>query len=129
MRLDRSERGVWGGSKPSHLSDTWGCGYAAPTPRMQYTGSSFAEMLTLRFGWAFFPRARVEPPRGPFPRRAGFSAHVPDTVLDVALVPTVQAAVRAGERVRRLQRGKVQGQALFIGVALLGLLAWWLVWW
>jgi hypothetical protein len=86
-------------------------------------------MLTLRFGWAFFPRARVVPPRGPFPRHAAFSSHVPDTVLDVALVPAVEAAARAGERVRRLQRGKVQGQALLIGVALLALLAWgFLVW-
>jgi hydrogenase-4 component B len=24
---------------------TWGCGYVAPTPRMQYTSSSFAQML------------------------------------------------------------------------------------
>jgi hydrogenase-4 component B len=109
-------------------AETWGCGFAAPTARMQYTGSSFAEMLTLRFGWAFSPRAHVEPPRGPFPARASFSSHVPDTVLDAALVPAVRAAVDAGERVRRLQRGKVQGQALLVALALLGLLGWWFGW-
>jgi hydrogenase-4 component B len=110
-------------------AETWGCGYAAPNARMQYTGSSFAEMLTLRFGWAFSPRAHVDPPRGPFPAHASFSSHVPDTVLDVALAPAASAIVQAGERVRRLQRDRVQGQALLIALALLGLLAWWFVWW
>jgi len=111
------------------LAETWTCGYTRPTPRMQYTGSSFAEMLTLRFGWAFFPRARVEPPRGPFPQRAAFSSHVPDTVLDVALLPVLQSASWGAERVRRLHRGQVQGQALLVGLALLGLLAWRFLWW
>ena len=71
-------------------SETWGCGYARPTARMQYTGSSFAEMLILRFGWALLPRAHVVPPRGPFPRHASFESHVPDAVLDTALVPILR---------------------------------------
>ena len=110
-------------------SETWGCGYARPSARMQYTGSSFAEMLTLRFGWAFFPRARVKPPRGPFPKHAAFSSHVPDTVLDVALVPSIKTASWAAEHVRRLQRAQVQGQALLVGITVLGLLAWRFLWW
>ena len=110
-------------------SETWGCGYARPSARMQYTGSSFAEMLTLRFGWAFFPRARVKPPQGPFPRHAAFSSHVPDTVLDVALLPSVKTASWLAEHARRLQRAQVQGQALLVGVTLLALLAWRFLWW
>src|SRR5262249_7835739 len=35
---------------------TWGCGYLAPTPRMQYTSSSFAQMLVGLFSWALRPR-------------------------------------------------------------------------
>jgi hydrogenase-4 component B len=96
---------------------------------MQYTGSSFAEMLTLRFGWALFPSARVDPPRGVFPRRAAFSSHVPDTVLDVALVPVLRSASAGAERVRRLHTGRVQVQALLVAVALLALLAWRFIWW
>jgi hydrogenase-4 component B len=119
---------LWRRRARGPVAETWGCGYAAPTARMQYTGSSFAQMLTLRFGWAFFPRARVEPPRGPFPASAAFSSHVPDTVLDVMLLPATRLATGAGERVRRLQRDKVQGQALLVVVALLGLLAWWVAW-
>ncbi|HEX9288311.1 MAG TPA: proton-conducting transporter membrane subunit [Anaeromyxobacteraceae bacterium] len=110
-------------------SETWGCGYARPTPRMQYTGSSFAEMLTLRFGWAFFPRAHVVPPRGPFPQRASFSSHVPDTVLDVALMPVLRTASWGAELARRRHGGQVQRQALYVGVALVALLAWRFLWW
>ncbi|HVI76302.1 MAG TPA: oxidoreductase, partial [Anaeromyxobacteraceae bacterium] len=110
-------------------AETWGCGYTRPTPRMQYTGSSFAEMLTLRFGWAFFPRARVDPPRGAFPHHAAFSSHVPDTVLDVALVPVLRSASWGAEHVRRLHRGQVQWQALLVGLALVTLLAWRFLWW
>ena len=110
-------------------ADTWGCGFTRPTPRMQYTGSSFAEMLTLRFGWAFFPRARLVPPRGPFPHHAAFSSHVPDTVLDVALLPVLRSASWGAQRVRRLHRGQVQGQALLVAVTLIALLAWRFLWW
>jgi formate hydrogenlyase subunit 3/multisubunit Na+/H+ antiporter MnhD subunit len=110
-------------------TETWGCGYARPSPRMQYTGSSFAEMLTLRFGWAFFPRARLTPPRGPFPRHAAFRSRVPDTVLDVALVPSIKTASWAAEHLRRLQRAQVQAQALLVGITLVALLAWRFLWW
>ena len=110
-------------------SETWGCGFARPTPRMQYTGSSFAEMLILRFGWALFPRAHVVPPRGPFPRRASFESHVPDAVLDAALVPLLRGGAWGADWARRLQRGQVQRQALLVALSLLGLLAWRFIWW
>jgi NADH:ubiquinone oxidoreductase subunit 5 (subunit L)/multisubunit Na+/H+ antiporter MnhA subunit len=109
---------------PQPQAETWGCGYARPTPRMQYTGSSFAEMLTLRFGWALFPRARVVPPAGPFPRHASFSSSVPDAVLDVGLLPALAAAARALERVRIRLLGQVQFQALLLLLGLVGLLLW-----
>ena len=35
---------------------TWGCGYLAPTLAMQYTSSSFAQMLVGMFGWVLRPR-------------------------------------------------------------------------
>jgi formate hydrogenlyase subunit 3/multisubunit Na+/H+ antiporter MnhD subunit len=122
--------GGWRARRPAApRSETWGCGFARPTPRMQYTASSFAEMLLFRFGWALFPRARVVPPRGPFPRHAAFSSHVPDTVLDAAIVPVLGSATWAAERARRLHRGQVQWQALLVAIALLALLAWRFIWW
>lgn len=103
---------------------TWGCGYARPTPRMQYTGSSFAEQLVLRFGWVFFPRTGVEPPTGPFPRRAAYGSHVPDTVLDLAILPALGSGVRLAERLRARFGGRVQAKVLLVLLGVLGLLAW-----
>jgi formate hydrogenlyase subunit 3/multisubunit Na+/H+ antiporter MnhD subunit len=103
---------------------TWGCGFARPTPRMQYTGSSFAEQLVLRLGWAFFARRRVVPPAGLFPRHAAFDSHVPDTVLDLVLVPALRSSVRLADRLRARLGGRVQTKVLLVLLGVLGLLAW-----
>ena len=46
---------------------TWGCGYAQPTPRMQYTASSFAQPLMDLFRPLLGTKKKVVPPRGFFP--------------------------------------------------------------
>ena len=47
------------GRRPSRAGSTWGCGYPATTPRMQYTSTSFASGLTdaMRPSWA--PTSRL----------------------------------------------------------------------
>jgi hydrogenase-4 component B len=103
---------------------TWGCGFARPSARMQYTGSSFAEQLVLRFGWVFFPRTRVEPPTGVFPRRAAFGSHMPDTILDLGILPVLESSVRITDRWRAQFGGRVQSKVLLVLLGVLGLLAW-----
>lgn len=49
----------------SHL--TWGCGYGAPTPRMQYTGSSFSSDFSARFRAVVLMLRRRKAPAGYFP--------------------------------------------------------------
>ena len=95
---------------------------------MQYTGSSFADTLVLRFGWVFFPKTRVVVPTGPFPKRAAFDSHVPDTVLDVVIVPTCARGAGAAERIRAWFIGRVQFQALLVVLGLITLLGWWATW-
>ncbi len=107
---------------------TWGCGYARPTARMQYTGSSFAELLVLRFRWVFFPRKRVEPPVGPFPRHAAFDAHVPDTVLDVAILPALHRASALADRLRATLGSRVQAKVLLLLLGVAGLLVGFAAW-
>jgi len=68
-------------------ADTWGCGYAYPTARMAYTGSSFAQILNQGFRWVLLPRIRFAPPRGLFPTGARFSTEPREAVLDLALLP------------------------------------------
>jgi formate hydrogenlyase subunit 3/multisubunit Na+/H+ antiporter MnhD subunit len=103
---------------------TWGCGYDAPTARMQYTGSSFAELLVLRFRWVFFPKKQVHPPVGPFPRHAAFDSHMPDTVLDVAIVPALRHGSAVADRIRARVGSRVQSKVLMLLFGVVGLLLW-----
>jgi hypothetical protein len=95
---------------------------------MQYTASSFADALVLRFGWVFHPRTRIVLPWGPFPKRASFDSSVPDTVLDVVIIPSLGSGTRAAERIRAHFIGRVQFQALLVVLGLLTLLGWFATW-
>ena len=46
---------------------TWGCGYGAPNPRMQYTGSSFSSDFGARFRGVMVMLRRQKAPVGYFP--------------------------------------------------------------
>lgn len=103
---------------------TWDCGFASPTPRMQYTASSFAQMLVDQFSWALRPRRRRSGPTGPFPESAEFESHVPDPVLTSVALPAASAVERALLHVRWLQRGRVQMYILYVLIAVAALLLW-----
>ena len=110
--------------RPQPQAETWGCGFTAPTARMQYTGSSFAEMLVQRFLWAFRPHVELEPPRGLFPRRAAFASEVPDTVLDRWLLPALRTGEWIAARLRALVPAAVHFQAVLVLATLVVLLVW-----
>ncbi len=71
----------WLSVRRARRAATWGCGYGAPSPRMQYTGSSYSEPFARIFE-AFLPalrRERLAPE--PFPREPGHvGTHHPDVV-------------------------------------------------
>jgi hydrogenase-4 component B len=103
---------------------TWSCGYVAPTPRMQYTASSFAQMVVGLFAWALRPRVHRPEVLDLFPARADFHSETPETVLDDALLPTFRWGAWALSWLRVLQRGSVQSYLLYIFVTLVALLLW-----
>ena len=103
---------------------TWDCGYAAPTPRMQYTSSSFASWSVGFFHWVLQPR--VSAPRlsrQPFPKTARFHGEVPDTVLDRLLLPAFRGGAWLLSWARLLQRGHMQLYLLYLVLVLLFLLS------
>jgi formate hydrogenlyase subunit 3/multisubunit Na+/H+ antiporter MnhD subunit len=110
------------------LVETWSCGFAAPTARMQYTGSSFAELLVRRFSWAIFPRASAPRLEGPFPAEAAFHTAVPDTVLDLALSPAARGFRSLATRAHLLYLRRIQFQVLLVLATLVAVLAWGFVW-
>ncbi|MCC6751432.1 MAG: hydrogenase [Deltaproteobacteria bacterium] len=103
---------------------TWDCGYAAPTSRMQYTSSSFAELLVGLLAPALRPSQHSPRLAGPFPAPEGFHSHVPDTVLDRALRPSFSFVARLFGRLRPIQRGNVHLYLLYILGTLVVLLLW-----
>jgi hydrogenase-4 component B len=104
--------------------DTWGCGYAAPTARMQYTSSSFAQMLVDLFGWALRPRVRRPGELALFPQQADFRSEVPDPVLDEAVLPAFRLGAWLLSWLRVFQRGSIQTYLLYIFLAVIALMLW-----
>lgn len=93
---------------------TWGCGYAAPTPRMQYSASSLAAPLIS----VFMPVTGVRVHRAP----GEFATHAMDPMLDGAVRPVWHHVQRVAGRLRPLQRGRPGAHVLYVVAALVALL-------
>ena len=103
---------------------TWGCGYQRPAPRMQYSASSFAEMLTSLFAFVLKPHShRPEGISGLFPRKSHFFSHVPEAVLELLYIPALTRLYGRFSGFRRLQSGILQQYVLYSLVTLIVLLA------
>ncbi len=109
---------------PAEPGVTWDCGYAAPSPRMQYTASSFAEPLTTLFAFLLQTRRRLTAPAGFFPSHAELTAETLDLCTERLYRPLFATASRGLARARWLQHGRVQVYILYIALTLLVLLAW-----
>lgn len=94
---------------------TWGCGYARPTTRMQYTASSFSAPL-----FATCP-AIVSPERRSGAR--GVETIPQDRVLRGVAIPAWNGVRALALRLRPLQRGHITAYVRYIVWALLLLLA------
>jgi hydrogenase-4 component B len=108
---------------PCSVTATWGCGYQRPSPRVQYSASSFAGMLTALFAFVLKPQShRPEGIVGLFPGNASFSSHVPEAVLELLYIPALKRLYRRFSPVRRLQSGILQQYVLYSLITLIVLL-------
>jgi len=114
------------------VADTWGCGYARPTARMQYTGRGFAELLVARVlpRWAR-PLERLRPPEGFFPEGASLATDDRDPLTRSVYEPFFAAVANRFVRLRFLQHGTVHVYVLYVALAAIAALAWVAVrgWW
>ncbi|MEW6490138.1 MAG: proton-conducting transporter membrane subunit, partial [Thermodesulfobacteriota bacterium] len=110
--------------RPPEPAVTWDCGYAAPSARMQYSASSFAQILVGLFSWALAPVTRLPGLSGPFPGTAAFESRVPDAVLDRALRPVFAGAAELLGRLRVFQQGRVQAYVAYVLATLVVLFLW-----
>jgi len=110
--------------RPSVRVATWGCGYARPSVRMQYTASSFADPLLRVFRGALYPHVEASRGRGTFPGAPASRSRTPDAAETWIFRPAFTALVRVCGLVRSVQRVPVQYQVSIVVATLALLLLW-----
>lgn len=105
-------------------AETWGCGYLAPTARMQYTSSSFAAILTSLFGSLLCTHTKTPEISEYFPKNPSFRSHTPEALLEKIYLPLFDSANSRLSLFRKLQHGKLHLYILYIVVTLIALLVW-----
>ncbi|WP_394842308.1 oxidoreductase [Pendulispora brunnea] len=104
---------------------TWGCGYAAPSSRMQYTSRSFAELM----GEHLLPkmlraRVSVETHAALFPESGKLASQCDDPLTRGVYEPFLARWGDRFARLRWLQQGHLHVYLVYILIATLLALAW-----
>lgn len=107
------------------VTETWGCGFAAPTARMQYSGSGFAEGLATRVlpRW-LRPLGLASVPVGVFPRAAEFVSDTSDPLTRCIYEPILRASGDRFARLRFLQQGNLHIYLIYVFAAMIVGLVW-----
>ncbi|HBA61662.1 MAG TPA: hypothetical protein DCZ92_12775 [Elusimicrobia bacterium] len=103
---------------------TWDCGYAAPTAKMQYGASSFAQPLTDFFQPALRAARHYAGIAGYFPGKTSFHTENKALFYDNFYTPAAAYIRRLAFRFSWLQQGRLQFYILYIVTALIALLIW-----
>ena len=112
-------------SLPRSQGATWGCGYPEPTPRMQYTGTSFSEMVVNMLGAIVAPKRRKPVLASAIPPATSrFDYTVTETVLDRILTPIFEWVGLAFSFLRKVQHGQLHIYVLYIFATLCVLMIW-----
>jgi formate hydrogenlyase subunit 3/multisubunit Na+/H+ antiporter MnhD subunit len=102
----------------------WGCGFPRPTPRMQYTASSFAQPLVNQFRLLIANREVLSAPAGYFPTTASFASDSGDPFLRLLFAPTFRWFRRLAGRLNVIQHGHIHLYVLYVAGTLVALLVW-----
>jgi len=97
------------------IRPTWGCGYLAPTSKIQYTGKSFTKTLSKTFNWIVVERKRyVEVKAGEtFPKKRKYVSHYHD-FFEYRLIHVVtNQLIYAANYFKFIQNGRVQSYVLY----------------
>jgi formate hydrogenlyase subunit 3/multisubunit Na+/H+ antiporter MnhD subunit len=119
---------LWGGCVVAFLvirritrrrreSDTWGCGYVKPTPRMQYSGASFAEGIHRLLPSVLRARIAAAQSSDLFPAPGKVSADRQDPFTRVAYGPLMDRGARRFSKLRWVQQGLLHFYILYVVLA------------
>ncbi|WP_242344422.1 proton-conducting transporter transmembrane domain-containing protein [Anaeromyxobacter terrae] len=103
---------------------TWGCGFSAESPRVQYTAASLSELaLAAMAPRALQPVATPQRPEGIFPRRVRFALEADDPARARVFEPAFRAVGEWFGRLRRFQQSRLNLQLLYTVLTVLALSA------
>lgn len=111
--------------KPAAPVETWGCGYVAPTARMQYSARSFSEFVSYRLlPRSLRVRVSVQMPSSPFPAAGSFTSRCTDPMTHGFYEPFFLRWAERFARLRWIQQGALHIYFLYIFVVAVAALAW-----
>jgi formate hydrogenlyase subunit 3/multisubunit Na+/H+ antiporter MnhD subunit len=112
-------------ARPTSRDATWGCGYLASTPRMQYTARAFAELFSTKLlPQRLRPRLSLVMPETLFPKPGAFASTCDDPLTRAVYEPFFARWGDRFARWRRLQQGVLHLYILYILIVLVLALAW-----
>ena len=94
---------------------TWGCGYTAPTSRIQYTAKSFSKSLSKMFNFLVIERKQYEElkPGEIFPKNKKYTSHYHDFFEFRIIHVITNRLVYAANYFKFFQNGRVQSYVLY----------------
>ena len=110
-------------NKPQTVNVTWGCGYIAPTPKMQYTASSFIRAYRKLAEPLFSIHKNKKEITGVFPKTGGQETHPYDKVEEWFIDYPLLRLKKFFNRFTFLQNGNLQFYILYGMVFILLVLA------
>lgn len=103
---------------------TWGCGFPRPTPRIQYTATSFSEMAVSVFSGVIGQRIQRPTLTGLFPPPGRCSDLPTETLLERIVTPLFALTGSLFGFLLRLQHGRMHVYMIYIFATLVILMLW-----
>lgn len=110
--------------RPCRETVTWDCGFASPSPRMQYTFSALMQPLTKFLQNPLGLHLELPVIHELFPRPERFSSQANDLIFKKIFREPYEILTQACLWFRRFQHGRLQFYILYIAITLLILLFW-----
>ena len=99
--------------KKNSTHTTWGCGYDKPNTHMQYTGSSYSNLLVSTLKPLFKRVSHIKKPKELFPKDAYYEQEIEDIEEAYIVKPLVKWDEKILAKFERIQNGNIQQYILF----------------
>jgi len=97
------------------IGPTWGCGYTAPTARIQYTGKSFSKSFSKMFNFLVIERKNYEELKAGeiFPADKKYSSHYNDFFELRVIKVLTNRLIYGANYFKFIQNGRIQSYVLY----------------